>query len=150
MRQNSLPQKTPHLKHALLPLLQPSAFAHYFLLSSWTRWMFLKLFKGFNLNEVSSLKDEFLFTLQDFEALVLDESVLSLARAERRDALVLEEGDINKVQRYAAYRQFILWKYGYLGEGVRIAIYSCCVCAIRNTFPDPTGQYTGFHAGRLC
>lgn len=59
--------------------------------------------------------------------LVLDESFLSLAWAQRSDALVLEEaeeGDINKTQHYAAYRQFILCKYGYLGERVQIARYS--------------------------
>lgn len=57
---------------------------------------------------------------------------------------------INKYYRHGSYRNFILWVFGYLGEGVRVVIPSCCVWRIRDKFPDPYGQYTGFKASRFA
>lgn len=44
--------------------------------------------------------------------------------------------------RYTAYRQFVWWAYGHLGEGRRVVIPSCVVTAIRKAFPSL--EYTGF------
>nr|XP_055049510.1 uncharacterized protein LOC129435006 [Misgurnus anguillicaudatus]XP_055049511.1 uncharacterized protein LOC129435006 [Misgurnus anguillicaudatus]XP_055049512.1 uncharacterized protein LOC129435006 [Misgurnus anguillicaudatus]XP_055049513.1 uncharacterized protein LOC129435006 [Misgurnus anguillicaudatus] len=84
---------------------------------------------------------------------ILDEGVLRLARAAWNDIFALadnaEPGIEQRQFRHAAYRQFVLWQHGRLGVGNRVVIPSCCVCRIRDTFPDPRGQYTGFRVNRL-
>lgn len=88
--------------------------------------------------------------LPDMEQYILDEGVLSLARLYRREILVYpDERDLCKANRHAAYRQFTLWRHGRLGQGVRLVIPSCCVWLIRDRYPDPYGQYTGFKPSRL-
>ena len=88
------------------------------------------------------------------QILVLELMVLRLARNYRNDmqALPREEdpdGDEHRAMRHAAYRQFVLWQSGYLGKGDRRVIPSCCTWKIRDRFPDPFGQYTGFKPNRL-
>ena len=46
--------------------------------------------------------------------------------------------------RLAAYRQFTWWTYNRLGKGNRRVIPSCVVSAIRNEYPEESGNYTGF------
>ena len=46
--------------------------------------------------------------------------------------------------RKAAYRQFVLWRFGKLGRGNRRVVPSCVVLAIRRAYPSPDGQYMGF------
>ncbi|OCT76287.1 hypothetical protein XELAEV_18031484mg [Xenopus laevis] len=41
-------------------------------------------------------------------------------------------------------RSFTSWIHGFLGIGVRIAIPSCAVAAVREAFPDPKEKYVGF------
>jgi hypothetical protein len=50
---------------------------------------------------------------------------------QRQDILVFDDytGEI-KANRQAAYCQYVFWKYGRLGNGVRKVITSCCVWAI--------------------
>ena len=49
---------------------------------------------------------------------VLDEVVLLVAQRYRQDVLATEEDDnYNCGKRHTAYRQFILWTFGYLGAG---------------------------------
>ena len=86
------------------------------------------------------------------DLLILDESVLNLQQLYRRDIFALEAEeleDVRKAFRHAAYRQFILWQHGRLGEGNRQVIPSCCVWRIRAKFPDNQGVYTGFIPHRL-
>jgi len=88
--------------------------------------------------------------IQQMNQYVLDEGVLQLARTYRRELLVYpDDVDTAKANRHAAYRQFVMWQHGRLGAGVRRVVASCCVWRIRDKFPDPFGQYTGFNAGRL-
>lgn len=88
-----------------------------------------------------------------FELLCLNPSVLRLVRDTRNDILALEDsaepGTDNRESRYAAYRQYVVWQYGALGGGHRVVIPSCCVWCIREKYPDPQGQYTGFIPNRL-
>ncbi|XP_034313987.2 P2X purinoceptor 7-like [Magallana gigas] len=89
--------------------------------------------------------------LPDFHVLCLDEAVLALARLYREDVLALPaDENYNRANRHAAYRQFILWTYGKLGAGQRKVIPSCVVWKIRDKYPEPSGQYVGFHPGRLA
>nr|XP_054593360.1 P2X purinoceptor 7-like [Nothobranchius furzeri] len=89
--------------------------------------------------------------LPHFRLYCLDEGVLRIHRQYRADLTVLgqirEPGDDNREYRYAAYRHFIFWQHGSLGHGNRRVIPSCCVVKIREKFPDPHGQYTGFLPG---
>lgn len=46
--------------------------------------------------------------------------------------------------RKAAYRQYVLWQFGKLGQGNRRVVPSCLVLAIRHKFPSENGLYMGF------
>ncbi|XP_076084719.1 uncharacterized protein LOC143055455 [Mytilus galloprovincialis] len=89
-------------------------------------------------------------TLHDFHNVVLDPLVLEVAMRYRNDMIAQPpDQDYNRSHRHTAYRQYVLWIHGYLGAGNRQVIPSCCVWAIRNRFPDPSGQYVGFIGGRF-
>ena len=45
--------------------------------------------------------------------------------------------------RYTAYRNLVLWAWGWLGKKNRVALPSCVLAAIRNVFPSEDGNYKG-------
>ena len=84
-----------------------------------------------------------------FQQLVLDGNVLDIAMRYREDVLVLDHPRNNENLRHTAYRQYVLWQHGRLGQGNRRVVPSCCVLAIRVRYPSPNGIYTGFRPARL-
>ena len=89
------------------------------------------------------------FNFQEMELYVLDPGVLGLANVYRADLLAGNARHDNEARRHDAYRQFVLWRHGRLGHGVRRVIPSCCVWQIRNRYPSQDGHYTGFLPNRL-
>ena len=89
------------------------------------------------------------FSPQAFEIIALDPHVLQVANFYRHDVLAMDVEYDHRAKRHSAYRQFALWHHGRLGQGVRRIIPSCVVWRIRDTYPSPNGQYTGFVPYRL-
>ena len=75
---------------------------------------------------------------------MLDKDQLVLAIRNKADLFVDDAPEDVRLLRKAAYRNFILWKYFYLGRGNRRVIPSCCVWTIRDTYPSPDGTYLGY------
>ncbi|KAK7933903.1 hypothetical protein WMY93_004799 [Mugilogobius chulae] len=91
--------------------------------------------------------------LPHMDLYIVQVGVLRLARRVwndlRAEMDAQELGESHRQFRYAAYRQFVVWRYGVLGPGNRIVIPSCCVWKIRRKFPDPHENYVGFIPSRV-
>lgn len=48
--------------------------------------------------------------------------------------------------RNQAYRNFVLWQHGPMGAGRRVPVPACVCRAVRERFPQPNGQYRGYHS----
>lgn len=62
----------------------------------------------------------------------------------RCDIRVEEPDYASNSFRKAAYRQYILWRFGKLGRGNRKVCPACVVKVIREAYPAFDGQYLGF------
>ncbi|KAK2838107.1 hypothetical protein Q5P01_015319 [Channa striata] len=51
--------------------------------------------------------------------------------------------------RHCAYRQYISWRFGVPPKESHPVIPSCCVSRIREEYPSPDGQYSGFTPVRM-
>ena len=79
-----------------------------------------------------------------FRNIVLDREVLNIAiRAQCDIRAEVAHFEINSYRK-AAYRQYILWKYGKLGKGNQRVCPSCVVRLVRQTYPSSDGEYVGF------
>ncbi|XP_028394524.1 uncharacterized protein LOC114518723 [Dendronephthya gigantea] len=77
-----------------------------------------------------------------FTKLCLD--VLELCIRNTGDIRNDREDTSTRAFRKAAYRQFILARYGYLGKGNRRVCPSCVVLKIKERYPSVTGIYMGY------
>lgn len=79
-----------------------------------------------------------------FRNICIDREVLHLAISGRCD-IHAEEPDFSMNSfRKAAYRQYILWRYGKLGKGNRWVCPLCVVMVVRSVYPSADGVYMGF------
>jgi hypothetical protein len=76
--------------------------------------------------------------------MVTDNDVVTTAANTYNDVTVRKKELDNKTLRHAAYRNYVMWKYGHLGKNNRVVIPSCVVWLIRNKWPAADGVYTGF------
>ena len=90
--------------------------------------------------------EDCLSTKQEMDRVVVDPMVLTISYRLRNEYLGTEGENVehNKAMRFAAYRQFTLWRHQYLGARKRKVIPSCCVTRIRSLYPSQNGQYEGF------
>lgn len=79
-----------------------------------------------------------------FLNICIDREVLTVAIRERCDIRVEEPDYASNSFRKAAYRQYILWRFGKLGRGNRKVCPACVVKVIREAYPAFDGQYLGF------
>ena len=85
-----------------------------------------------------------LTTTDVFETIVLNRDVLSVAIIHRADVYSEDPVYAPNDYRKAAYRQWTLWRCGYLGRGNRRVVPACVVWAVRDKYPALDGMYLGF------
>ena len=83
-----------------------------------------------------------------FTKLCLDLDVLELCIKNSSDIRNDREDSSTRAFRKAAYKQFILARYGRLGKGNRRVCPSCVVTKIRERYPSITGIYMGYKEHR--
>ena len=79
-----------------------------------------------------------------FKKLCLDPEILQLCVRNRADIRNDRENNGTAAFRKAAYRQYVLERYGYLGKGNCRVAPSCVVLCIKRQYPSATGVYMGF------
>ena len=70
--------------------------------------------------------------------------MLELCIRNRSDIRNDREDNSTRAFHKAGYRQFILARHGFLGEGNRQICPSCVVLKIREQYPSVTGVYMGY------
>ena len=83
---------------------------------------------------------------QAFHNQCIDQLSLTLAIRQRCDMRADAPDYSMNSYRKAAYRTYILWKYGKLGRGNRRVVPSCVVRTVRRAYPAPDNEYMGFRA----
>ena len=78
-----------------------------------------------------------------FRNICIDREILRLAISGRCDIRAEPYFSMNSFRK-AAYRQYILWRYGNLGKGNRRVCPSCVVIVVRSGYPSANGVYMGF------
>lgn len=81
---------------------------------------------------------------QRFQNICIDREVLELAIRAQCDIRADEPDYSMSSYRKAAYRQYVLWKYGKLGRGNRRVLPSCVVITVRNAYRSPGEVFMGF------
>ena len=79
-----------------------------------------------------------------FQNICIDREVLTVAIRARCDIRVEEPDYASNTFQKAAYRQFILWRFGKLGRGNRKVCPAYTVRIVREAYPALDGQYLGF------
>ncbi|KAL5005344.1 hypothetical protein ScPMuIL_018800 [Solemya velum] len=101
-------------------------------------------------NERRTGKDENTSCITDlpsFRNVCLDPDILDVAYFQYRQEYGEQLSEAaNERNRYTAYRQFVRWCWGYLGKEIRVVIPACVVLSVRNSYPDPGQNYTGFRS----
>ena len=83
-------------------------------------------------------------TTSHFAKLCLDPDVLKMCIRNTGEIRNDREDASTCAFRKAAYRQFILAKYGRLGKGNRCVCPCCVILKIRMRYPSVTGVYMGY------
>lgn len=87
---------------------------------------------------------ECLTKLEAFTRLCLDPLVLENVLVGLHHSTGVSLSPNNRNYRYAAYKQFVWWRYGYLGARNRKVVPACATWKIRQRFPEPLGIYIPF------
>lgn len=82
-------------------------------------------------------------TTESFETIVVNQDVLSAAIVHCSDIYSEEPEYAPSDYRKAAYRQWTMWRCGYLGRCKRKVVPSCVVLAVCTKYPVPDGCYLG-------
>lgn len=78
-------------------------------------------------------------TFDHFHLICLNHTVLTVTIHNRADIRADHIDYSPSSYRKAAYRQYILWRHGYLGSGVRRVIPSYAVLCVRSWYPSLYG-----------
>ena len=81
-----------------------------------------------------------------FQKLCIDAEYLHLSIQNTGDVRNDWQDNSCRAFRKAAYRHFIIDKYGYLSKNKRKICPACCVLTIRRHYPSATGVYMGFRS----
>ncbi|XP_045891147.1 P2X purinoceptor 7 isoform X2 [Micropterus dolomieu] len=82
-----------------------------------------------------------------FEQLVLRRSLLEAVLLYQDPLSPPADKGQTAALRHCAYRQYISWRFGVPPKDTHPAIPSCCVWRIREAYPSPHREYSGFRPG---